>query len=55
MGPFLMSLLYSYAMIAYDLFVAGVIAGLGTLLYSAMLGVMMVYDKVKYGSFTAWS
>jgi hypothetical protein len=53
MGPFLASMLYSYALIAYDLFIAGVIAGLGTLLYSAILGVMMVYDKFRYGSFTA--
>ena len=55
MGPFIASMLYSYALIAYDLFLGGVVAGMWVLLYSAILFVLAVYDKVRYGAFFAWS
>jgi uncharacterized protein (DUF58 family) len=46
---------YSYALIAYDLFLGGVLAGLWVLIYSAMLWVLGVYDFFRYGKFFAWN
>jgi hypothetical protein len=47
MGPFLASMLYSYALIAYDLFLGGVVWGIVLMIYSAMLWIELAYDAAK--------
>lgn len=43
------NLLYSYALIGRDAFIGANLWGIGLLIYSAILWVFMVYDRVRYG------